>query len=124
MPIVAVLFVALMLGLSYYPAARVQYREVRQKAQLETELARLKQRNERLRQQVARLKTPEGIEDLARTRLGLVKKGENLAVIVDGSATSSATSVPKIVDEVPRGVAQQPTRGWTAFLDAVFGVGN
>lgn len=114
-----------MLGAGYYPAARVQYRELRQKAKLELELRGLQTRNAKLRDQVARLKTPEGLEDLARTQLGLVKKGEHVAVIVDEDADNErdeATSPsPKLDHAVPT-AAQTKDTGWTAFLDAFFGV--
>lgn len=103
---------------------KVQYREVREKSRLQAELGALRQRNGRLRGDVARLKTREGIEDLARTRLGLVKKGEHVAVIVDeDDPESTATSAPDLRNEVPS-AAEQPAGTWTAFLDAVFDVGN
>ncbi|MBI5232296.1 MAG: septum formation initiator family protein [Coriobacteriales bacterium] len=123
-PVVAAAFVALMLGAAYYPVMKVQYREVREKSRLQAELRALRQRNERLRLDVARLKTREGIEDLARSQLGLVRKGEHVAVIVDGDAPEpTATPAPDLENEVPS-AAEQPAGTWTAFLDAVFDVGN
>ena len=38
----------------------------------------------RLSKQVERLKTPAGVEDYARSQLGMAKKGENVVVVVDG----------------------------------------
>jgi len=107
---------------SYYPVARVQYRETREKARLEAELSALQARNSRLRAEVARLRTPEGVEDYARSQLGLVRRGEHVAMVVDGNEAaeaSAALAVPKIDgDETLVG----PVGPWTAFLDIVFGV--
>ena len=69
----------------YYPVARVQYRETRQRTLLQAELDATRARNDRLRTAVDRLRTPEGVEDYARLQLGLVKKGEHQVVVVDGS---------------------------------------
>jgi len=104
---------------SFYPVAKVQYREERQKAQLETELAALKARNARLSKEVARLRTPEGVEDLARTNLGLVKEGEHAVVVVDPTKESTAAAAPN-VDREPNKVSA-PRGPWTAALDAFFG---
>jgi len=107
---------------TYYPVARVQYRETREKARLSAELTSLKARNDRLRKQVERLKTPEGVEDYARSQLGLVKKGEHVVVVVDGdeaAEASAALAAPRI--DSAR-TADQPAGPWTAFLDLVFGV--
>lgn len=105
---------------TFYPVARVQYREVRERERLERELAALEQRNERLARDVARLKTPEGVEDYARTQLGLVKQGEHQVVVVDGNETLTATPARPVIDsdEAPT----DPVGPWTAFLDAVFQV--
>lgn len=109
---------------SYYPVARVQYRETRERARLQAELDVLKQRNARLRKQVDRLKTPEGVEDYARTQLGLVKRGENVVVVLDGTEKSKLTTqvaalTPNIDSDE---IADAPVGPWTAFLDVVFGV--
>ncbi len=118
----AVIAVLAVFAWTYYPVARVQYRETREEARLASELNSLKQRNERLRHQVARLKTPEGVEDYARSQLGLVKQGENVVVVVDGNEAkeaSQALAAPRI-DSDETTVA--PAGPWTAFLDLVFGV--
>jgi hypothetical protein len=64
-------------------AAQIQYQETREQARLEAELASLQERNESLSAQVERLKTPEGVEEVARESLGMVKPGENLYVVID-----------------------------------------
>ncbi len=119
---VAVVVLLAAFAWSYYPVARVQYRETREKARLEAELSALQARNSRLRAEVARLRTPEGVEDYARSQLGLVKRGESVAMVVDGNEAakaSAALAVPQIDgDEAVEG----PVGPWTAFLDIVFGV--
>lgn len=107
---------------SFYPVVAVQYREVREASRLRAELHSIKSRNERLREQVDRLKTPAGVEDYARSQLGLVKKGENVVVVVDGdeSAEASKAIAPPTIDSDETTVAPEGT--WTAFLDLLFGV--
>ncbi len=107
---------------SYYPVAAVQYRETRACAQLSAELASLQARNARLSKQVDRLKTPAGVEDYARSQLGMVKKGENVVVVVDGqkpATTAAYTTAPRIDSGEMTATVDGP---WTAFLDLVFGV--
>lgn len=107
---------------TYYPVARVQYRETREKERLQAELTSLQARNDRLREQVDKLKTPEGVEDYARSQLGMVKRGENAVVVVDkANATPSKTSTiaPVIDSDV---TTEGPVGPWTAFLDLVFGL--
>ena len=105
----------------FYPVARVQYREEREKARLEAELKGLQERNARLKKAVARLRTPEGVEDLARENLGYVKKGEQAGVVLDssaGAAESAASAIPDVDTEEP---AVAPSGPWTPVLDLVFG---
>jgi len=121
LPLVICAVVAIF-GWTYYPVAAVQYRESRERARLAAELESLQARNERLREQVDRLKTPAGVEDYARSQLGLVKKGENVVVVIDGDEDKAASRVdgkPQIDSE--EGTAT-PVGPWTAFLDLVFGV--
>ena len=113
--------VALFVG-AYYPVARVQYRETRERALLQAELDAIRARNDRLRTEVARLKTPEGVEDYARLQLGMVKRGEHQVVVVDGTEPTQ-TLVAQGAPEIDSQEAVKPPVGpWTAFLDAVFGV--
>lgn len=101
-----------------YPVLRLQYQQQREKSTLEQELAGLKDRNENLRAQVDRLKTPEGVEEAARETLGLVKKGEQVYVVTDGETTRAAE--PQ-VGEQTRSITASETSVWTKVLDAVFG---
>lgn len=103
---------------SFYPVARVEYREERQKSKLEAELTALKQRNVRLSKEVARLRTPEGVEDAARANLGLVKEGEHAVVVVDPTRDTTIAAAPSI-DSEPK--VSAPRGPWTAALDAFFG---
>ncbi|MGV8082099.1 MAG: septum formation initiator family protein [Coriobacteriia bacterium] len=107
-----------------YPVARVQYREVRRKAQLEAQLTALQERNDRLRQQVASLETTAGVEDYARSQLGMVKAGEHAVIVTDSSGSvptsTISPSAKRDIDCAP--VATEPTGAWTAFLDFVFQV--
>lgn len=118
----AVVLAIMLFAWTYYPVARVQYRETREKERLQAELDSLEARNERLRAQVERLKTPEGVEDYARSQLGMVKRGENAIVVVDAAAdkrSAASTAAPLIDSDI---TTEGPVGPWTAFLDLVFGL--
>lgn len=107
---------------TYYPVARVQYRETRDLARLEAEYASLEARNVRLRKEVARLRTPEGVEDYARTQLGLVKEGESVAVVTglpESYDSTTGPATPRIDSDY---TSHAETDQWGAFLDMVFQV--
>jgi len=121
LPIFIVAAVAIFV-VTYYPVARVQYRETRERARLQAEYDALTTRNQRLATEVARLKTPEGVEDYARSQLGMVKAGEHVVVVVDGTAKPSmmpsAGSPPEL--DSSGETTSAPSGPWTAFLDSVF----
>jgi cell division protein FtsL len=114
---VTIIVVMVLTAWSLYPAARVQYRETREKARLEAELEGLQARNDDLREQVDRLKTPEGVEDVARSTLGMVKEGENAYVVMDPEDESVMDRPAEIADT---GVVEDTF--WHDLLDMVFGV--
>jgi len=96
-----------------YPVLRIQYLHERELQTLQSELDGLKSRNEDLREQVDELKTPEGVEQLARESLGMVKPGEQAYVVTGGAlAESSATVLAQDVADAPF---------WQRALDALFG---
>lgn len=103
---------------SFYPVARLQYSEEREQARLEAELDGLKDRNAELRDQVDRLKTPEGVEEIARENLGMVKEGENLVVVVDSTEAPSEPVTEPRTDCIPE---PEPSL-WQQVLDTVFGI--
>ena len=78
-----------------YPVFRLQYEHQREVDTLAAELEGLKTRNTELRQEVDSLKTPEGVEAVARESLGLVKPGEQAYVVTGGVASeTSSTALP------------------------------
>ena len=121
LPVIIIAVVSVFIT-AYYPVARVQYRETRERTRLQVELDAIRARNNRLRAEVARLKTPEGVEDYARLQLGMVKRGEHQVVVVDGTEptrTLVAQGAPRIDSQE---AVKPPVGQWTAFLDAIFGV--
>lgn len=112
--------------LTYYPVAKVQYRATRERARLRAELKAIQARNDRLRATVTALATPEGVEDYARSQLGMVRKGEHVVIVVDGDQRRTRSQSPTEALIAPRIDSQEavnPAVGpWTAFLDSVFGV--
>lgn len=101
---------------SFYPAAKIQYQEAREKARLETELETLQERNDELKTQVDRLKTPEGVEQVARESLGMVKDGEHVYVVTNllEETTLSAAACASI--------SEPPPTFTQSLLDGIFGV--
>jgi cell division protein FtsB len=96
-----------------YPVLRVQYQQEREARTLAAELESLKDRNADLREQVDALKTPEGVERIARESLGLVKPGEQAYIVTGGaSEDTSVTAYGATADD--RSLAER-------MLDAIFG---
>lgn len=96
-----------------YPVLRIRYVEQRKVEALEAELEALKERNQMLRAEVEQLKTPEGVEALARESLGLVRPGEQAYVVTGG--TLGETSAAPLAARRPG----EPL--WTRVLDFIFG---
>ncbi len=96
-----------------YPVLRIQYQHERELQTLQSELDGLQSRNEDLREQVDELKTPEGVEQLARESLGMVKPGEQAYVVTGGEMGESSATV----------LAQQSAEApfWQRALDVLFG---
>lgn len=93
-----------------YPVLQLHYEEERKVASLQAELETLQERNAALRDEMAALSTPEGVERLARESLGYVKPGEQAYLVTGGEGTQTAqaqaTSAPSF---------------WQRAIDAVFG---
>ncbi len=121
LPVVVVAVVSLFIA-AYYPVARVQYRETRERSRLQAELDAIRARNDRLRTEVERLRTPEGVEDYARLQLGMVKQGEHQIVVVDGTEPTQTAVAPAVPEIDSQEAVKPPVGPWTAFLDAIFGV--
>lgn len=96
-----------------YPVLRLQYQHRREVQSLEAELAGLQTRNEVLRGEVEGLKTPEGVERLARESLGLVKPGEQAYIVTGGESEDTTATIGYSVEpELP---------WWMQLADAIFG---
>jgi cell division protein FtsB len=122
-PWVPVLVVALVavLGWSLYPALRLQYQASRRQAGLEQQFDSLRQRNEKLRAQVAELKTSKGVEKAAREDLGYAKAGEHVYVVTRSPSSSAPSSGAAPVQSAQTTGGQAPSVVRT-LLDALFGV--
>jgi hypothetical protein len=102
------------LGWVFYAPLKIQYQESREQQRLQAELDGLKARNDALSAQVERLRTPEGVEEVARQTLGMVKQGEHAYVVLDSGEDESATA--------PATDARQEGDIWHDLLDLIFGV--
>jgi cell division protein FtsB len=111
--VIALLAVAIW---SFYPVARIQYQESREKMRLEAELSALKERNAELRTQVDRLKTPAGVEEIARESLGMVKDGEHVYVVTNLLEETTGTAA------ACTSIAEPPPTFSQSLLDSIFGI--
>lgn len=98
-----------------YPTFKLQYEHRREVDTLENELEDLKSRNNELRDEVEGLKTPEGVERLARESLGLAKPGEQVYVVT-GSMSSETTVAAEA------GAGDRASALWQQVLDTLFGL--
>jgi cell division protein FtsB len=114
----SVIVLVVLLGWAMYPALKVQYQASRQYAGLQSEYETLKQRNERLRAQVADLKTPAGVERAARESLGFAKRGEHVYVVVPDKSKATSTSTNALQ------AASDGAEPITKLLDLIFGFGR
>ncbi len=89
-----------------------KYRESSQKRDIaEHELAKLKEREHILVNEIAALKTKRGLEEEVRFKYGYALPGEQVAIIVDN---------PETVKNFPREGAFETLGGWWAYLKAFF----
>ena len=119
MPI-AIVALLVVLTWALYPALKIQYQASRRADGLEQQYESLKKRNDALRQQVAALKTPQGVEKAAREDLGYAKSGENVYVVIpSGQQTSTLSGAPTVS---AASVATPAPSLLQSVLDALFGV--
>jgi hypothetical protein len=108
-----------MAAVMLYPAARDYYIAKRDNERITAEHEAVVERNDRIREQIEELQTPEGIEDRAREEFGWVKEGEEAVNITGLSVSESSTGLPAIVEPDSIEVAES---WWTQTLDEFFGV--
>jgi hypothetical protein len=104
-----------------YPVMRMHYVEQRNLSSLKAEYASVRSRNDALRKQVQRLKTPAGIEEVARESLGLVRQGESAYVVIEEGTRPPATSTASTSLTLPALGAHVQSDPLTVLLDGVFG---
>lgn len=115
LPLLVLLLLAA-LAWGFYTPVKIQYQEAREQARAQAELEALRERNEYLDEQIERLRTPEGVEEVARETLGMVKPGEQAYVVVDAAQESS----PTVAAAQAEGDAEN-TGVWSDLFDLVFG---
>ncbi|MEO8638081.1 MAG: septum formation initiator family protein [Candidatus Taylorbacteria bacterium] len=81
--IVLLLILFFFIARSTYEVWGKQSESQGKKNQAQTELEKLKARQEELSGEISRLKTPEGIEEEIREKFKMAKENENMAIIVD-----------------------------------------
>jgi cell division protein FtsB len=120
------LIVVVIIGLSLvlavvvlYPVAREYYLVMRDKDRLDAEYEAVVSRNEKIREQIKGLQTPEGIADRAREEFGWVKDGEEAVNITGLDVFESTTALPLAIEP---GTIEVPETWLTQTLDTFFGV--
>jgi cell division protein FtsB len=92
---IGVLIIALVwLGSATWRTYQKQLESGAMRSVAETEFEDLRAREERLKAQIADLKTIRGKEAVLRERYGLAKEGEKMVVIVEPEGQSVATTSP------------------------------
>ena len=101
-------------GWALYPAVQLQYQTSRRVGSLEQQYQALRSRNSVLRAKVSAMQTAVGVEEVARSSLGLAKKGEQVFVVVPSPGATNASVAARVAP---------PARStFQSFLDAIFGV--
>lgn len=101
--------------LLYFNKKKTEYEEkTKQIAALELEIMQLKQKKSTLEQEIYYLNTDKGIEDMARKKLGLVKKNEIAVIVLDEKNrkienfdNTKKDEVKKTVDAKPKGIVDK-----------------
>jgi cell division protein FtsB len=106
-------------AVTLYPATRDYYLAKRANDRAKAEYELVADRNERIREQIDELSTPEGIEDRAREEFGWVKEGEEAVNITGLNISESSTGLPAAIEA---GTVRAPEDWWTQTLDEFFGV--
>lgn len=115
-PVLLVAAVALA-AWTLFPTVRMGVTERAQRAALQRELDGLQRRNDTLRRQVDRLKTPEGVEQVARTSLGMVRPGERAYIVAGTTASREASPASKDASPGAR-------TSWLGALARLIGLGR
>lgn len=117
---VVVAFVCVML----YPPCANYYNETRHLQQLQAEYDELVSYNQEMQARVDYLNTDEGIEDRARSDLGLMRKDEHTATVEGVTVTPTDTDSDDIAYPVEEGDVAAPSTWYSGILDVVFGYGK
>lgn len=110
------LLAAGLIALSVAPA-RELYKQWQETNQLERELAELRADNDKMREEIERLKTDAYIEQQARARLGLVKPGEQAYVIVPPKQSAKEERAKREAELKAKKKVEKPKSWWDRVVD-------
>ena len=121
--VLAVTFVLVFAVFMIFPPCQSLYNQTRQLQQLQAEYDELVAYNQQIQGQIDYLNSDEGIEDYARSELGLIRSDEQVAT-VEGVESSADESSASDVGAVPAsGSVKAPDTWYSGVLDVVFGYG-
>ncbi len=106
-------------ALFLYAPAKQYYLQIREVDRLQAEYQAVSERNDALQQEVDKLMSDEGVEDLAREELGWVADGEQ-SVSVSGLDLPEKESDFKA--NIPPGSVKAPRTWYSEIGDFIFGV--
>jgi cell division protein FtsB len=96
---------------SFYPL-KYRFEQQRELAALKRQVALLQAQNEKLREDIARLKSDEYIEQLAREKFGLAKPGEEAYIVVDENLNLNKKNKQTVNNKAPRKEARNKVPLW------------
>ena len=93
------LFVALIFSLNAALGSYSKYKETKtNKIQAQMQLEKLREREENIQKEIARLKTDRGVEEEIRGQFGLARAGEGVIVIVESHENSDLDTNKSVAD--------------------------
>ncbi|MBQ9955226.1 MAG: septum formation initiator family protein [Eggerthellaceae bacterium] len=101
-----------------YSPAQQYYQEMRDRDRLAVEYAAVAERNASIERQVARLSTPEGIQDRAREEFGWISEGEYAVSVVGLSSQDEPADFQANINSAS---IKAPETWYSDVLDAFFG---
>lgn len=104
-----------------YPTCQNYYNETRSLQQLQAEYEVITDYNDQLQSQVNYLSTQEGLEEYARTELGLIRQDENMVTVEGVEPSSESTSDSSATHSPLNEKISAPDTWYSGVLDVLFG---
>lgn len=107
-----------------YPTCQSYYTETRQLQQLQAEYDALNAYNAQMQSQINYLNTEEGLEEYARSELGLIRQDEHMVTVEGVESSSDGASASDTAHSPLNETIPAPDTWYSGFLDVFFGYGK